>query len=313
MNPTRRPVFRTPPRGYCVLAALRLAKLIQSIRTKQANVPITIVCHSQSNMVGLAAAFFGDALPDVTDPWGNVGRCVADAYVLANPPYSVANTDTGLENWSQRSARDVSKRRAREANRPHRIIDEREGDFFLNLGGPGMNALLSIWLRRAGIAASVMVLTAIVTLIWRVGVSHTESADWNTGDWMKRLILVPTLLALLTFLVATILVQTSALAATPKADAEPSGVQSDPAKPFMAQVVGLEWLNPIQRRDYPTEWQLLWTMGLVKPNANDDMVRTDPQSFTTLQSIGALVYGNEGKSRYSTRRRCSVRWAPAPR
>jgi hypothetical protein len=35
-------------------------------------------------------------------------------------------------------------------------------------------------------------------------------------------------------------------------------------------------------------------MGLVKPNANDDMVRTDPHSFTTLQSIGALVYGNEG-------------------
>lgn len=95
-------------------AALRLAKLIQSIRTKQAKVPITIVCHSQGNMVGLAAAFFGDALPEVTDPWGNVGRCVADAYVLANPRYSVANTDTGLENWSQRSARDVSKRRRRE-------------------------------------------------------------------------------------------------------------------------------------------------------------------------------------------------------
>ena len=157
-----------------------------------------------------------------------------------------------------------------------------------------MNALLSTWPRRAGIAASVMVLTAIVTLVWRIGVSHTASADWNTGDWMKRLILVPTLLALLTFLVATILVQASALAATPTVDAEPSGVQSDPAKPFMAQVVGLEWLNPLQRRDYPTEWQVLWTMGLVKPNANDDMVRTDPQSFTTLQSIGALVYGNEG-------------------
>ncbi|MDS0796468.1 virulence factor, partial [Burkholderia pseudomultivorans] len=36
-------------------------------------------------------------------------------------------------------------------------------------------------------------------------------------------------------------------------------------KSFAAQVVGLEWLNPLQRRDYPTEWQLLWTMGLVKP------------------------------------------------
>jgi hypothetical protein len=114
MNPTQRPLFRTPPRSYGVLAALRLAKLVQSIRQKQANVPITIVCHSQGNMVGLAAAFLGDVLPDVTDPWGNKGRCVADAYVLANPPYSVANTDTGLENWSQRRMRDTHSRGGRE-------------------------------------------------------------------------------------------------------------------------------------------------------------------------------------------------------
>lgn len=117
MNPTQRPLFRTPPRSYGVLAALRLAKLVQSIRAKQANVPISIVCHSQGNMIGLAAAFFGDTLPEVTDPWGNVGRCVADAYVLANPPYSVTNTDTGLENWSQRDARDASKRAGRETYR----------------------------------------------------------------------------------------------------------------------------------------------------------------------------------------------------
>ncbi|MET7442402.1 hypothetical protein, partial [Streptomyces sp. NPDC005568] len=61
MNPTNRPLYRTPPRAYGVLAALRLAKLIESIRKMQANVPITVVCHSQGNMVGLAAAFFGDA------------------------------------------------------------------------------------------------------------------------------------------------------------------------------------------------------------------------------------------------------------
>ncbi|WP_244114907.1 virulence factor [Burkholderia cepacia] len=69
---------------------------------------------------------------------------------------------------------------------------------------------------------------------------------------------------------------------------------SESAQPFIAQVVGLEWLNPLQRRDYPTEWQILWTMGLVQPNKNDDMVRTMPQKFSKLQSIGALVYGNQG-------------------
>ncbi|HVW53751.1 MAG TPA: hypothetical protein VHC91_25630, partial [Trinickia sp.] len=51
-----RKVYQCPPRGYMVLAALRLAKLIESIRRKQADTPITVVCHSQGNMVGMAAA-----------------------------------------------------------------------------------------------------------------------------------------------------------------------------------------------------------------------------------------------------------------
>ncbi|MGG1945335.1 virulence factor [Trinickia sp. NRRL B-1857] len=69
-------------------------------------------------------------------------------------------------------------------------------------------------------------------------------------------------------------------------------------QPFVAQVVGLEWLNPLQRRDYPTEWQVLWTMGLAKPNDHDDMVRTMPEKFATLRSIGALAYGNAGEETF---------------
>ncbi|EGD04502.1 hypothetical protein B1M_11140, partial [Burkholderia sp. TJI49] len=62
--------------------------------------------------------------------------------------------------------------------------------------------------------------------------------------------------------------------------------------------MGLEWLNPLQRRDYPTEWQLLWTMGLVKPNKNDDMVRTDPKSFSTVRPVAGIAYGNNGRERF---------------
>ncbi|WP_375782247.1 T6SS effector phospholipase Tle3 domain-containing protein [Burkholderia stagnalis] len=113
VNPTSRMIFRTPPRAYGVLAALRLAKLVQSIREKQANVPITIVCHSQGNMVGMTAAFFGDKLGSVTDRFGNSGRCVADAYVLANPPYSLANTNF-MESWSQRRVSDKKGHAGRE-------------------------------------------------------------------------------------------------------------------------------------------------------------------------------------------------------
>ncbi len=119
MNPTNRPLYRTPPRSYGVLAALRLAKLIESIRKKQADVPITVVCHSQGNMVGITAAFLGDQMPEVKDPWGRSGRCVADAYVLANAPYSLEE-NIGMDNWAQRETQDSAGRRGpRDPQRAH--------------------------------------------------------------------------------------------------------------------------------------------------------------------------------------------------
>ena len=47
-----RKIYSTPPRTYGVLGALRLARLVEWIRKRQADVPITIVCHSQGNMIG---------------------------------------------------------------------------------------------------------------------------------------------------------------------------------------------------------------------------------------------------------------------
>ena len=66
----------------------------------------------------------------------------------------------------------------------------------------------------------------------------------------------------------------------------------------MAQVVGLQWLNPLQRRDYPTEWQLLWTLGLVGPNRDDDMVKAKPEKYTKLQAIGSIAVGNDGRETF---------------
>lgn len=148
------------------------------------------------------------------------------------------------------------------------------------------------------IAVVVMALAVIGTCIWGIGAAHESGAVLTTGEWMKRLIVLPAALAVLTFLVTTLVVQTVALAAEPASVERAASTASDPQKPFMAQVVGLEWLNPLQRRDYPTEWQVLWTMGLVKPNENDDMVRTDPDSFATLKPIGALAYGNHGRETF---------------
>lgn len=50
-------------------------------------------------MVSLAAAFLGDRLGEVKDVAGKLGRCVADSYVLCNPPYSLVKRNL-VEAWS---------------------------------------------------------------------------------------------------------------------------------------------------------------------------------------------------------------------
>lgn len=67
------------------------------------------------------------------------------------------------------------------------------------------------------------------------------------------------------------------------------------ASPAAAQVVGVQWLNPLQRRDYPTEWQLLWTLGLVRPNSNDDMVKANAKKYSSLQPVASIADANGGR------------------
>ncbi|MCC7600477.1 hypothetical protein IGS61_23525 [Janthinobacterium sp. FW305-129] len=107
MNPTNdRQVYSCPPRPYYVLAALRLAKLVESLRKQQADVPITIVCHSQGNMVGIAAAFLGDRISGQLN-------CVADSYVLCNPPYSLVDSNFS-EHMTQGDMKDRQGRTGRQ-------------------------------------------------------------------------------------------------------------------------------------------------------------------------------------------------------
>ena len=111
---------------------------------------------------------------------------------------------------------------------------------------------------------------------------------------MKRLLLMPALLAL------AVLFLTSACASkTPVAALVAAVIPAAPEQPYMAQVVGVQWLNPLQRRDYPTEWQLLWTLGLAKPNKDDSKVKENPVRFGKVQSIGMIASGNKGRETFN--------------
>jgi len=120
LNPVNdRIVYACPPRPYFVLAALRLAHLVAAIRRQQADVPITLVCHSQGNMVGMAAAFLGNKMAKVQDAAGKSGCCVADTYVLCNPPYSLLRRND-TEGWLQGQVRDVDGNVGRQSGKARR-------------------------------------------------------------------------------------------------------------------------------------------------------------------------------------------------
>jgi hypothetical protein len=135
----------------------------------------------------------------------------------------------------------------------------------------------------------------------RAGADAVQSL--TDGQLLTRLVAIPAAFAMLTFGV------TMASASRPVyAEAVSDTKQeSTPVRPYVAQVVGLQWLNPLERMDYPTEWQLLWTLGLVKPNPDDDMVRAEPQTFTKLQAIAAIADPDRGRASFENFHRQYVR------
>ena len=136
---------------------------------------------------------------------------------------------------------------------------------------------------------------AVAISVWMTARAGADVAESLTdGQLLTRIVALPAALATLIFGVAIAIAGRPAQAETAIATT-PTTV---PSRPYMAQVVGLQWLNPLERMDYPTEWQLLWTLGLVKPNPEDDMVKAEPQTFTKLQAIVGIVGSNDNRDSF---------------
>lgn len=157
-----------------------------------------------------------------------------------------------------------------------------------------MNKLIASWPKRLGWSLLVccFAVTGCLWYTWQANPAVTQSL--TDGDLLMRFLGLPSFAAIVVFGLLT------AFATAPSASAAPAapGPTAGSDKPFVAQVVGVQWLNPLQRKDYPTEWQLLWTLGLVQPNPNDDQVKENPKKFSTLQMIGMVADGNNGKESF---------------
>lgn len=152
---------------------------------------------------------------------------------------------------------------------------------------------------RQIVFSSAIFLTALavaILLAWHHD-TKTSAHSWNIEEIMLRLLIAPIILGAAAFKLSSTEIVSTATAAPPDLSILRSNIK---AITFSAQIVGVQWMNPLVRRDYPTEWQLLWTLGLAKPNKNDDMVRTDPTSFSTVQPVAAIVWNMGNKVSFSS-------------
>ena len=156
---------------------------------------------------------------------------------------------------------------------------------------------IALWVTRTGtrktfLALLTFVLTAWISLvtIWRI--ESDSSLLLTNGELMTRIAVLPAFASAFALLLATI------VASLPAKSGEFSPVPQaqTQANHFQAQVVGVQWMNPLHRMDYPTEWQLLWTLNLVKPNVDDDMVKKNPERYGSLKAVGSIVDGGNGQT-----------------
>ncbi|WP_332879784.1 hypothetical protein [Massilia sp. S19_KUP03_FR1] len=152
-----------------------------------------------------------------------------------------------------------------------------------------MTIFIRTWARRAACSVVALVTLFFLTSYWSYRTETDGTHRMTDGELSLRLFALPTLGAGIVLALTTLLAANMTKAAPTISTALPA-VQ----KPYMAQVVGLQWLNPLQRRDYPAEWQLLWTMGLAWPNKDDDKVKSNPKKYGTLQSIADIASGING-------------------
>lgn len=160
-----------------------------------------------------------------------------------------------------------------------------------------MYNFISTPLRRLFTSSIIFVIVLIGVMYYIFKTSASEIAILDTKDLMNRFLLIP----LCAFVSAFSMFSANAMSHHSKTNAiAPAQVSSHDITPipFKAQVVGLQWMNPLHRRDYSTEWQLLWTLSLAKPNIDDDKVRVKPEKFSKIQAISPIAINHRGKTTF---------------
>ena len=153
-----------------------------------------------------------------------------------------------------------------------------------------MDFFFASWPRRLASGLLVYALGLGVILFWAW--KFFPDQPWDTETLIMRLFILPLLLAIATLSLGTACTTRGSVTPGPAEAAAP------PAEPFRAQVVGVQWMNPLVWKDYPTEWQLLWVQGLAGPNKSDVQVKANPEKYSRVGFVASIGSAWDGRALY---------------
>lgn len=133
-----------------------------------------------------------------------------------------------------------------------------------------MNQVILANGNKVGWTAALTALSFGISLFPLMRMSGVEIEYLTTDDAIRRLLVLPLTVSFYVFVACFSLMGF---------DTAEAGAPNEPEAPSerkrkalgMAQVIGVVWLNPLHRRDYPTEWRILSTLGLIKPDQVRDV------------------------------------------
>ena len=154
-----------------------------------------------------------------------------------------------------------------------------------------MNRVILAKRNRLGWTAVLTAFSFGVCLVPLMKLSGIEIDYLTKDDLIKRLLILPLTVSFYVFVVCYALIGFDAAKAAVR-DGSERASEAERTQPSMAPVIGVVWLNPLHRRDCPTEWRILSTLGLVKPNKDRRMMGANAVKPSVLRPTLTIARRN---------------------
>ncbi|NRO94402.1 virulence factor [Paraburkholderia sp. NMBU_R16] len=163
-----------------------------------------------------------------------------------------------------------------------------------------MNRVILVNGNKVGWAAALTALSFGISVFPLVRMSGVEIGYLTTDDLIRRLLILPLTVSFYVFVACFALTGFDSARAEVRNKSKPASAGEERGAMDMAQVVGVIWLNPLCRPDYPTEWRILWTLGLMKQDQGRDWTAAGAKPGALRPVLTVARHNREGETFHRT-------------